>query len=154
MNEKWFNYAIVLTIIMFGINAFLTIGATQTGLNGQPIPLLSGLQNNNLSYSKVKTDSNYQLGVQIDGTSSQTPTNDQGKIAFTTPGGLPGGFGALNMVVIMTFGVELIMLELANIFVVIAPLFWAIAAVAFALNTLVYAYLATLIARAFWGLVT
>ena len=51
MNEKWFNYAIVLTIIMVGINAFLTIGATQTGLDGQPIPILVGLQNNGLSYS-------------------------------------------------------------------------------------------------------
>ena len=151
MNEKWFNYAVVLTIMMILVNAFIAIGASQLNADGSSNLYLTSNVNNAFSYTNQKADSNfYVLGPTSD--SSQSPTNEQGFTPIKRSiDDNPVGFNGFNAAVTMALGVELVMLTLAGIFYPVAPLFLAFAAIAFFIKAIAIAWLGSLVIRAIFG---
>ena len=151
MNEKWFNYAISLTIVMILVNAFITIGATQPNADGSSNLYLVNNVNNAFSYSNQSESGDFYLESPSTD-SSQSPTNEQG---FTpvkrTIDDNPVGFTGFDAALTMTLGVELVMLTLAAIFVPVAPLFLAFTAIAFFIKAIAIAWLGSLVIRAIFG---
>jgi len=151
LNEKWFNYAVVLTIMMILVNAFIAIGASQLNADGSSNLYLTSNVNNAFSYSNQKADSNFYVEAPTTD-SSQTPTNEQGFTPIKR--GIddnPVGFTSFNAGIMMALGVELVMLTLAGIFYPVAPLFLAFAAIAFFIKAIAIAWLGSVLLRPILG---
>jgi hypothetical protein len=146
MNEKWFAYAISLTILMIFTNAFITIGASQPNADGTYNVYLLNSMNSKLDYGQVKSDSNLSFeACSLD--SSQPSTTEQGCQPFKRNDGSPASFNAFDSLTLMTVGIEVVMLNLAAIFSPVAPLFWAVAAVAFFIKIVAMAWLTSIVLR-------
>jgi len=151
MNEKWFNYAIALTIVMIFVNAFITMGAAQPNQNGVYSSLLMGNQNDSLTYSTMKTNSEFSLNARTTDT-SQSPTEEQGFTPVTrTIDDNPVGFNSFDAAITMTLGVELVMLTLANIFSPVAPIFLGLTAIVFFIKAIAIAWLGSIAIRSIFG---
>jgi hypothetical protein len=151
LNEKWFNYAIALTIVMIFVNAFISIGASQPNADGTSNLYLVNNVNNAFSYANQKSDSNFYTSIET-GDSSQSPLSEQGFTPIKR--GIdanPVGFNGFDAAVTMALGIELVMLSLAAIFGPIAPLFFAFAALAFFIKAIAVAWLGSLFIRAIFG---
>lgn len=151
MNEKWFNYAIALTIVMILVNSFITIGASQPNADGSSILYLVNNVNNAFSYSEQKSSGDFYV-QSPSGESSQTPVSEQ---EFTpikrTIDDNPVGFNGFDAAVTMALGVEMVMLTLSQIFTPVAPLFLAFAAIAFFIKAIAVAWLGSLVIRSIFG---
>jgi hypothetical protein len=151
LNEKWFNYAIVLTVIMVFVNAFITVGAGQPNADGSLNLYLLNSTNNTLSYNSLKNSSDFDFNSAYYDSSS-SPTNEQGLTPVTRPSdSVPVGLNAFDAAVTMAVGVELVMLTLAAIFWPVAALFYAVAGVAFFIKAIVVAYLGSILIRSILG---
>lgn len=147
MNEKWFSYAVSLSIMLIFINAFITIGASQQNPDGSYNLFLTGLENSNFSYQTTKDNSGFEIEATL-GDSSQTPTNEQGyQPVKRTSDGQTAAFNAFDAIITMALGVELIMLTLAVIFFPVAPIFYAIAGFAFFIKAIAAAWLGSMVVR-------
>jgi len=147
MNEKWFAYAVSLSIMLIFINAFITIGASQQNPDGSYNVFLTGLENSNYSYQTTKSNSSFGIEATL-GDSSQTPTNEQGyQPVKRTSDGKTTAFNAFDTIISMALGVELIMLTLTIIFPPVAPIFYAIAAFAFFVKAIAAAWLGSMVVR-------
>lgn len=153
MNEKWFNYAISLTIMMIFVNAFITIGASQLNADGSSNLFLMNSTNNALTYSNQKSNSDFYTTDCSNGTnSSQSPTDAQGCVPIKrTIDDNPVSFNSFDAAVIMVFGIELVMTQLSQIFWPVAPLFMGIAAIAFFIKSIAMAWLSSIVIRAILG---
>lgn len=151
MDVKWFNYAVSLTILMIMVNAFITIGSAQPNAQGKLNLFLLNNSNDAFSYSNQKTNSSFYIESAIN-SSSQSPTNEQNFAPIKRSiDDSPVGFEGFDAAVTMAFGLELVMLSLAGVFVVVAPLFWGIAAIAFLIKSVVIAWLGSLVIRSILG---
>ncbi len=151
MNEKWFNYAISLTIVMILVNAFITIGASQPNADGTSNLYLLNNVNNAFSYSNQKSDSNFYLDPPTSD-SSQSPTNEQGFTPIKRSiDDNPVGFNGFDAAITMALGIEMIMLTLSQIFLPVAPLFLAFAAIAFFIKAIAVAWLGSIVLRTIFG---
>jgi len=151
LNEKWFNYAVTLTIIMILVNAFITIGASQPNSDGSSNLYLTSNVNNAFSYTNQRADSNFYIQAPTTD-SSQSPTNEQGFTPIKR--GIdnnPVGFNGFDAAVTMALGVEMVMLTLAAIFSPVAPLFLAFAAIAFFIKAIAIAWLGSILLRTIFG---
>ena len=151
MNEKWFNYAISLTIMMIFVNAFITIGASQLNADGSSNLFLMNSTNNALTYEQQKQNSGFNIAPNSSD-SSQSATTEQGFTPITrTTDSAPVGLNALSALTTMAIGIELVMLQLAQIFWPVAALFYSIAGVAFLIKAIAAAWLGSIAVRAIFG---
>jgi hypothetical protein len=151
LNEKWFNYAMTLTIIMIFVNAFITIGASQPNADGTYNLYLINSQNNAFSYQQQKNFGGFDVNSAYYD-SSTSPTNEQGFTpVLRESDSAPVGLNAFDAAVTMALGIEMLMLTLANIFWPVAALFYAIAALAFFVKAIVVAYLGSVLVRSIVG---
>lgn len=151
MNEKWFNYAVALTIMMIMVNAFITIGASQPNADGSGNIYLINNVNNAFNYSSQKDNSNFYIEAPTSD-SSQSPTNEQGFTPIKRSiDDNPVGFNGFDAAVTMALGVEMVMLTLATIFSPVGALFLAFAAIAFLIKAIAIAWIGSLIVRAIFG---
>ena len=147
MNEKWFAYAVSLSIMLIFINAFITIGASQLTDDGSSILYLTNLTNTTYAYNTLKDSGDFQISATA-GSSSQSPTTEQGyQPVKRTSDGKSASFNAFDVVITMALGVELIMLTLAVIFWPVAPIFYAVAGFAFFIKAVATAWLASMVVR-------
>lgn len=145
MNEKWFNYAISLSIIMLFANAFITIGASQLSADGTQNTLFNASSQSD--YLNQKNQSSFYVQPST-ASSSSAPTQEQGITYIKrTSDNKNYNFQAIDYVVNMAVGVEVVMLQLSNIFPIVAPIFFAFAALAFLIKGVAVAWLATMAAR-------
>lgn len=151
MNEKWFNYAVAMTILMIFVNAFITIGASQLNADGSSNLYLVNNVNNAFSYSNQKSNSTFYIGTST-GDSSQSPTNEQGFTPIKRSiDDNPVGFNGFDAAITMALGVEMLMLTLSTIFSPVAPLFLAFAAIAFLIKAIAIAWLGSILVRSIFG---
>lgn len=147
MNEKWFAYAVSLSIMLIFVNAFITIGASQLTDDGSSVIYLTNLTNSKYAYNTLKSDGDFEIDATT-GASSQSPTTEQGyQPVKRTSDGKSSAFNSFDVVITMALGVELIMLTLALIFWPIAPIFYAIAGFAFFIKAVATAWLASIVVR-------
>jgi hypothetical protein len=150
MNDKWINYAIILTIVMFFVNGFILMAAAQPNNNNEFNIILFGSSSSSLSYSNIK-DVYGEYSISDSGASSQSPTNEEGYTPIQNSEDQPAGLDVLSAVSIGVAGLELVLLQLANIFYPIAPLFYAIITAAILIKSAVVWYLASVLVRALFG---
>ncbi|HNV62441.1 MAG TPA: hypothetical protein PKN54_05760 [Candidatus Cloacimonas acidaminovorans] len=148
MNEKWFAYAISLSIMLIFINSFVTMGAGLVDANGNGIGLLQSSTNNQYSYDTLKSSSNYGINVPAND-SSQSPTSEQGYTPITsaTDTSKSKALDSIGIIVNLGVGFELLMGKLATIFPPVAPLFWSVAGFAFFIKLVALTWLASIVVR-------
>ena len=146
MNEKWFAYAISLSIMLIFINAFITMGAGLLDSDGNQISLLSNSTNNSYSYDSLKAGSNFSISG-VSGDSSQSPTTEQGYQPVKRTDGDSASMNSFDIIINLGFGVEIIMLQLALIFNPVAAIFYAIAGFVFFIKTVALTWLASIVVR-------
>lgn len=154
MNDRWFNFAMSVTIITMLIGGFIGMAGMQPDAQGNKIPLFSGMDNTALSYSNVKSNSNFNVGVNIssNGDSSSSPTSDQGFTPVTTSTGDIFAWKTLfDLVVNTAAGFELLMLKLAGIFTYISPLFVALAGIGFLAKIIMIMWASSVVLRPLTG---
>lgn len=150
MNDKWINYAIILTIVMFFVNGFILMAATQPNADNQFSAILFGSSSSGLGYENIK-DNYGEYTVTGSGVSSQSPTNEEGYTPIKNSEGQPAGLDILSAVSLGIAGLELVLLQLASIFYPVAPLFYAIITAAILIKSAVVWYLASVLVRALFG---
>ncbi len=146
MNEKWFNYAISLTVLMLMVNAFITIAATQPSADGTYNLFLSNMMTGGTSLDSAKTNSDFTIQPCM-GDSSTSPTQEQGCTPIKRTDGQTVGYNAFDALIMLGAGVEIIMLSLATIFSPIAPIFYVIATIVFTIKGIALAWLGTMAVR-------
>lgn len=154
MNDRWFNFAMALAVITILINGFLLMAAAQPNQNNQYSALFNDLGNNKLNYTSQKTNSTYLIGQNdsMVSNSSASPTSDQGFTPVTDASLNPFAFTKmLDIASVAALGFEMLMLKLAGIFIVAAPLFLALAAMGFLSKTILIAWLTSVVLRPLLG---
>jgi len=153
MNDKILTWAIMLTVVMIGINAFLFMASTNLyDEQGQPLNLYYGLDTGGFG-STIQTDSE---GISIDSgvsISSSAPSTIQGVTAVTRNDDLIGISYGQDLLKLGA-GVQLIMLRLSELFPIIAPILNAIVFLAFAIQGFAVAYLGSIMIRGILGRIT
>ena len=152
MNDKVVNMAIMLFFIMIGVNGFLAYTLQLQDVEGNSFSEFVGLTTDGLSYASIEAEGD---GVEFDtpsteGLSSTDPSSEQGLVTPQNSSGNPMAFSAWNFAVIMTLGVELVMLKFSAMFPFLAPLTGAVIASAIALKVFFAAFIALNI-RSFLG---
>lgn len=157
MNDRWFNFAIAITIFTIMANGFLLMASLQPDQNGHYNPLFEEMSNSKLTYSQIKVSSNVNIGQGSgsNGDSSTTPTSEQGFTPITnTNTGNPVGLNMLDYAFIGAVGFESIMYKLASVFMingVLNPIFLALAGIGFFSKTILIAYLGSVLLRPIFG---
>jgi hypothetical protein len=146
MNEKWFAYTVSLTIMMIFINSFILMGSGLLDTSGNSISLFANSSSSQYNYQTVKNTSSFGIDA-LTGSSSQSPTNEQGYNPVTRTDGQTAAFNAFDIVTNIGVGIEKIMLQLAIIFPPAAPLFLGIAAFAFFIKVVAVSWLASIVVR-------
>jgi len=151
MNDKVLTWAIMLTVIMIGINSFLYMGSANLyDSDGHPMNIYYGLDNYS---SNIETKAE---GITIDtdtSFSSSLPSQTQGIVAVES-GGNPVGLDYTAEFQKLGIGVQLVMLKLGTMFPIISPITGAIVAMAFLIQGLAIAYLGSILIRGILGRIT
>ena len=152
MNDKWFNIAMIIVFTSLVANGFVfmltsfphdstfdpnELHLTQLDYNG------SGAMKQSYAYNFDKNASMSPSATNVDG-SGFTP------FTFLTEG-LPYGLAPLNVLIIGFVGLELLLLQLAEVFSVFAVLFGMIVLVMFTVKVIVIAYFASVLIRMLFG---
>ena len=153
MNDKILTWALMLTVIMIGINAFLLMASTNLyDASGNPLNIYYGLDSGAYG-SQIQTDAQnitIDSGVSI---SSELPSQQQG-LVVSTRDDVPTGMSYANDLAKLGVGVQLVMLKFSEMFPVLSPIVNAIVFFAFAIQGLAIAYLTSLLIRGILGRVT
>lgn len=151
MNDKILTWALMLTVIMIGINAFLYMGSTNLyDQNGKQLNIYYGLDDQVDSWKTKAQDINIDTSTSF---SSTLPSQSQGIVAATSNGN-PIGIDYGAEFTKMGVGVELVMLKLGYLFPIISPITVAIAAFAFLVQGFAMAYLFSVMIRGILGRIT
>ena len=153
MNDKILTMALMLFMIMIGINAFLYMASTNLyNENGLPLNIYYGMDAGGFG-SQVQTNAEgIDISTDVE-LSSTTPSTTQG---FTPANVLDNPVGAVygNELAKLGIGVQLVMLKLGSMFPIISPILNAITFLAFAIQGFAMAYLFSILVRGIFGRLT
>lgn len=153
MNDKVLTMALMLFMIMIGINAFLYMASTNLyNENGLPLNIYYGMDEGAFG-SQVQTNAEgIEISTDVE-MSSTTPSQTQG---FTPATVSENPVGAVygNELAKIGIGVQLVMLKLSSMFPIIAPILNAITFLAFAIQGFAMAYLFSILVRGIFGRLT
>jgi hypothetical protein len=145
MNDKWFNIGMIIILTSLVANGFVFI------LTEFPnSTTYDGLYRGDLSYASIK--GSYAESVNTGANINTTATNYDGS-GFTPIllGGVAAGLGGATLLIKAVFGLEVLLLTLANIFTIFATLIYTIIVVMFAVKIIVLAYLGSVLIRLIFG---
>jgi hypothetical protein len=153
MNDKVLTMALMLFMIMIGINAFLYMGSTNLyNENGEPLNIYYGMDEGAFG-SQVQTNAeDIEINTDVE-MSSTTPSTTQGFTPATVSDN-PVGAVYGNELAKLGIGVQLVMLKLSSMFPIIAPILNAITFLAFAIQGFAIAYLFSILVRGIFGRLT
>jgi hypothetical protein len=153
MNDKVLTMALMLFMIMIGINAFLYMGSTNLyNENGEPLNIYYGMDEGAFG-SQVQTNAeDIEINTDVE-MSSTTPSTTQGFTPATVSDN-PVGAVYGNELAKLGIGVQLVMLKLGSMFPVISPILNAITFLAFAIQGFAIAYLFSILVRGIFGRLT
>ncbi len=153
MNDKILTMALMLFMIMIGINAFLFMASTNLySETGQPLNIYYGMDEGGFGSQVQTTAEGIQVNTDVE-MSSTTPSGTQGFTPATVAENPVGAvFG--NELAKLGIGVQLVMLKLGSMFPIISPILNAIAFLAFAIQGFAMAYLFSILVRGIFGRLT
>jgi len=147
MIEKAVSIAIMLTFIMFGINAMLSMGSSLYNENGNQLNIYYGLDAQNQSFIDKANDIEIDSGVDF---SSTAPSQQQGFTPIKSndnPVGLDWGAELLKL----SIGLQLVLFKFSQLFPIIAPITLGLVALVSAIQGFAMAYIGGQIVRAIVG---
>jgi hypothetical protein len=148
MNDKWFNVAMIIVFTSLVANGLIFM-LTSFPNGGQ----FSNLSHSNLDYNTSTASVGNAYVYQVGGAnnmSAEASSNSAGTL-ITSITGDPFGLSPLNLLASAFFGLEALLLSLANIFTMFGFLFTLFALIAFTVKMLVAAYFGSVIVRGILG---
>jgi hypothetical protein len=153
MNDKILTMALMLSLVMIGINAFLLMASTNLyDTEGNQLDIYYGLDSGAYG-SQVQTDAqsiDFDSGVSI---SSELPSEQEG-LTVVSRNDNPIGMDVTNELAKLGLGVQLVMLKFSEMFPVLTPIVNAVVFFAFAIQGLAIAYLGSILIRGILGRIT
>jgi hypothetical protein len=153
MNDKVLTMALMLFMIMIGINAFLYMGSTNLyNENGLPLNIYYGMDEGAFGSQVQTTAEGIEISTDVE-MSSTTPSTTQGFTPATVSDN-PVGVVYGNELAKLGIGVQLVMLKLGSMFPIISPILNAITFLAFVIQGFAMAYLFSILVRGIFGRLT
>ena len=145
MNEKWFNIGMIIiltSLVANGLVFMLTEFPNST--------TYSSLYKSELGYASIK--GSYAESVNTGANINTTATNYDGSgFIPILLGGVAAGLSGATLLIKAVFGLEVLLLTLANIFTIFATLIYTIIVVMVAVKVIVLAYLGSVLIRLIFG---
>jgi hypothetical protein len=145
MNDKWFNIGMIIILTSLVANGFvfmLTEFPNSTTYDG--------LYKADLGYASIK--GSYAESVNTGANINTTATNYDGSgFIPILLGGVAAGLSGATLLIKAVFGLEVLLLTLANIFTIFATLIYTIIVVMVAVKVIVLAYLGSVLIRLIFG---
>ena len=151
MNDKILTMALMMFLIIMGINSFLFMASTNMyDTEGHQLNIYLGIDD----YSNdIQTNAqSIEIGTDTE-FSSSLPATQQGITAVQRDGN-PVGLATGADLAKLGIGVQLVLLKLATMFPIISPITSALIAFAFAIQGLAIAYLGSILIRGILGRIT
>jgi hypothetical protein len=153
MNDKVLTMALMLFMIMIGINAFLYMGSTNLyNENSLPLNIYYGMDEGAFGSQVQTTAEGIEISTDVE-MSSTTPSTTQGFTPATVSDN-PVGVVYGNELAKLGIGVQLVMLKLGSMFPIISPILNAITFLAFVIQGFAMAYLFSILVRGIFGRLT
>ena len=153
MNDKLLTMALMLTLIMIGINAFLFMASTNMyDSTGNKLNIYYGMDSGAFGETIISDNNSITIdsGVSI---SSTAPGSSEG-ITVVKRNDNPIGLEATQDLTKLGIGVQLVMLKLSDLFPILSPILNAISILAFAIQGFAAAYLGSIMIRGILGRIT
>lgn len=153
MNDKILTIALMLTLVMIGVNAFLYMASTNLyDTNGNQLNIYYGLDEGAYG-SQVQTNAqNIDIGSGVS-ISSDVPSQQEGFTPATIASNPVGSFYG-NDLQKLGLGVQLVMLKFSEMFPVLTAIVNAIVLFTFLIQGLAVAYVFSILVRGIFGRLT
>jgi len=153
MNDKVLTWAIMLTVIMIGINAFLFMASSNLyDEQGNKLNIYYGLDEGGFGQQVQDKAEGVSIGPDVS-ISSSLPSQQEG-ITVVKSGDNPVGLDYTAEFQKLGIGVQLVMFKFSDMFPIVAPITSAIAFLAFAIQGFAIAYLGSILIRGILGRIT
>jgi len=153
MNDKILTMALMLTLIMIGINAFLFMASSNMyDESGNKLNIYYGMDTGAFGEQIISDNNNITIdsGVSMSSTAPSTSTG----VTVVQRNDTPIGVEATQDLTKLGIGVQLVMLKLGDLFPILSPILNAISILAFAIQGFAVAYLGSIMIRGILGRVT
>jgi len=150
MNDKVLTMALMLTLIMIGINAFLFMASTNLyDESGNKLNIYYGMDTG--AFGEEIISDNNTISISSDVSMSSTAPSTFTGVTVVQRNDNPIGVESAQDLQKLGIGVQLVMLKLGDLFPIISPILNAITFLAFAIQGFAVAYLGSIMIRGILG---